>query len=91
MKVPENFWDWWSASDERERAMAEATRAEVAERQAVAQRLAAVRVQLERALPAPLKAKLASLRAQGTTASGFIRFLLEEHFKQAETTGRKGR
>ncbi len=41
-------------------------------------------------LPAPLKGKLASLRAQGTTASGFIRFLLEEHFKQAPA-GRKGR
>ena len=41
-------------------------------------------------LPAALKGKLASLRAQGTTASGFIRFLLEEHFKQA-LAGRKGR
>ena len=41
-------------------------------------------------LPAPLKRKLDGLRAQGTTASGFIRFLLEEHFKQAPT-GRKGR
>ncbi len=41
-------------------------------------------------LPAPLKAKLDGLRAQGTTASGFIRFLLEEHFKQAPA-GRKGR
>ncbi len=41
-------------------------------------------------LPAPLKAKLASLRVQGTTASGFIRFLLEEHFKHAPA-GKKGR
>ena len=56
MKLPRNFWDWWSTSAEGERAMAEATQAEVAERQAVAQRLAAVREELERALPAPLKA-----------------------------------
>ncbi len=56
MKLPRNFWDWWSTSAEGERAMAEATKAEVAERQAVAQRLAAVREGLERALPAPLKA-----------------------------------
>ncbi len=41
-------------------------------------------------LPAPIKAKLDSLRAQGTTASGFIRFLLEQHFNQAPA-GRKGR
>ncbi len=41
-------------------------------------------------LPAPLKAKLASLRGQGTPASGFFRWLLEQHFKQAPT-GRKGR
>jgi hypothetical protein len=32
-------------------------------------------------LPAPLKAKLDALRTQGTTASGFIRNLLEQHFK----------
>ena len=42
-------------------------------------------------LPAPLKAKLDDLRSQGTTASGFIRWLLEEHFKQAQGTERKGR
>jgi metal-responsive CopG/Arc/MetJ family transcriptional regulator len=32
-------------------------------------------------LPASLKAKLDALRKQGTTASGFIRNLLEQHFK----------
>ncbi len=42
-------------------------------------------------LPAPLKRKLDALRHQGTTASGFIRWLLERHFKQTEATGRKGR
>ncbi len=42
------------------------------------------------ALPEPLKRKLHALRDQGTTASGFIRWLLEEHFKQA-ATGKKGR
>ena len=42
-------------------------------------------------LPAPLKAKLDGLRAQGTTASGFIRYLLEREFTQAETAAQKGR
>ena len=42
-------------------------------------------------LPKSLKSKLDTLRAQGTTASGFIRWLLEQHFKQAEFSGRKGR
>lgn len=42
-------------------------------------------------LPQPLKAKLDALRKQGTTASGFIRYLLEAHFKQAPVMGRKGR
>ncbi len=42
-------------------------------------------------LPQPLKAKLNALRDHGTTASGFIRWLLEEHFKQAQGTERKGR
>ena len=37
-----------------------------------------------------LKRKLDALRDQGTTASGFIRWLLERHFKQPEATGRKG-
>lgn len=32
-------------------------------------------------VPKPLKAKLDALRSQGTTASGFIRALLEQHFK----------
>ena len=32
-------------------------------------------------LPKHLKAKLDALRKQGTTASGFIRNLLEQHFK----------
>ncbi len=42
-------------------------------------------------LSPPLKRRLQSLRSQGTTASGFIRWLLEEHFKQAQGTERKGR
>ncbi len=41
-------------------------------------------------LPPALKRKLNTLREHGTTASGFIRWLLEEHFKQA-ATGKKGR
>ena len=41
-------------------------------------------------LPAPLKRKLDALRDHGTTASGFIRWLLEEHFKHAPA-GKKGR
>jgi len=32
-------------------------------------------------LPASLKAKLGALRTQGTTASGLIRNLVEQHFK----------
>lgn len=40
---------------------------------------------------APIKTKLDVLREQGTTASGFIRHLLEAHFKQAPVMGRKGR
>jgi hypothetical protein len=42
-------------------------------------------------VPAPIKAKLDDLREQGTTASGLMRHLLEEHFKQAPVMGRKGR
>jgi hypothetical protein len=38
-----------------------------------------------------LKAKLDALRVEGTTASRFIRHLLEDHFKQAPVIGRKGR
>jgi len=41
-------------------------------------------------LPGPLKAKLDTLRAQGTTASGYIRALLERELNQAPL-GRKGR
>lgn len=41
-------------------------------------------------LPAPLKARLDELRAQGYTASGFVRFLLEQHFKDSGTK-KKGR
>jgi predicted DNA-binding protein len=32
-------------------------------------------------LPPRMKARLDALRKQGTTASGFIRNLLEQHFK----------
>ncbi len=32
-------------------------------------------------VPAPIKAKLDAQRKNGTTASGFIRHLLEQHFK----------
>lgn len=42
-------------------------------------------------LPMPLKAKLDELRQQGTTASGLIRHLVEQHFNQAPITGGKGR
>lgn len=42
-------------------------------------------------VPEPIKARLDALRQEGTTASGFIRHLLEEHFKTAPVTGRKGR
>ena len=42
-------------------------------------------------VPEPIKARLDGLREQGTTASGFIRHLLEEHFKQAPVMSREGR
>jgi hypothetical protein len=42
-------------------------------------------------VPRPLKAKLDALRKQGTTASGFIRSLVEREFHRAPITGRKGR
>jgi hypothetical protein len=42
-------------------------------------------------VPVPLKAKLDALRKQGTTASGFIRNLVEREFHRAPLTGRKGR
>jgi mannitol/fructose-specific phosphotransferase system IIA component len=42
-------------------------------------------------LPVPLKAKLDALRAQGYTASGYIRALLERDLNQAPAKGQKGR
>jgi hypothetical protein len=42
-------------------------------------------------VPKPIKARLDALRSEGTTASGFIRHLLEDHFKQAPRVSRKGR
>ncbi len=42
-------------------------------------------------LPAPLKRKLDALRAQGYTAAGYIRNVLERHFNQVQTQGKKGR
>ena len=42
-------------------------------------------------VPQSLKNRLDNQREQGTTASGFIRWLLEQHFKQAPPTGRKAR
>jgi hypothetical protein len=41
-------------------------------------------------LPAHIKAKLDALKAHGTTASGLIRHLLNQHFNQAPK-GQKGR
>jgi len=40
-------------------------------------------------VPEPVKAKLDALRAQGTTASGYIRHLLERELTQ--TAAKKGR
>jgi hypothetical protein len=37
-------------------------------------------------LPASLKAKLDALRTHGTTASGLIRNLVEQHFKGRKAT-----
>ncbi len=43
-------------------------------------------------LPMPLKRKLDALRAQGYTAAGYVRNVLERHFdNQGQTTGKKGR
>ena len=42
-------------------------------------------------LPAELKAKLDAGRKQGTTASGLIRHLLEQHFKGKKTAERRCR
>jgi predicted DNA-binding protein len=41
-------------------------------------------------LPRPLKRKLDALREHGTTASGFIRSLIEREFR-SPTTAKKGR
>ncbi len=40
-------------------------------------------------LPAPLKAKLDSLRSQGYTASGYIRALLERELKENQVAGKR--
>ena len=42
-------------------------------------------------LPRELKAKLDALRAHGTTASGFIRHVLERELTRGFVKGRKGR
>ncbi len=41
-------------------------------------------------LPVALKRKLDALRTQGYTAAGYIRNVLEQHFKEG-AMGRKGR
>ncbi len=41
-------------------------------------------------IPTSLKARLDAQREQGTTASGFIRWLLEQHFREASQI-KKGR
>ncbi len=41
-------------------------------------------------IPVALKEKLDALRAQGTTAAGLIRHLLNQHFNQAQKS-QKGR
>ena len=43
-------------------------------------------------LPSALKRKLDALRAQGYTAAGYVRAVLEEHFdNQGQAPGKKGR
>lgn len=42
-------------------------------------------------VPKTIKAKLDSLRKEGTTASGLIRHLLNKHFNQDPQQGPKGR
>lgn len=42
-------------------------------------------------VPEPIKARLNAVRREGTTASGLIRHLLEDHFKQVPMVSRKGR
>ncbi len=41
-------------------------------------------------VPEPIKARLDAVRREGTTASGLIRHLLEEHFKPLPAA-KKGR
>ncbi len=41
-------------------------------------------------IPKSLKAKLGALRAQGYTASGYIRAVLEKELNQAQVKGQKG-
>ena len=43
------------------------------------------------ALPEPLKRKLDALRAQGYTASGYIRAVLEKELNQVQVKDQKGR
>ena len=47
-------------------------------------------IRMNISVPSDIKAKLDALRAQGTTASGFIRSVLERELKHAPT-GQKGR
>ncbi len=42
-------------------------------------------------IPKPLKAKLDALRAQGYTASGYIRAVLERELNQVQVKHQKGR
>ncbi len=42
-------------------------------------------------LPPALKRKLDALRAQGYTAAGYIRAVLEKELNQAQVKGQKGR
>jgi predicted DNA-binding protein len=42
-------------------------------------------------VPEPVKARLDALRQEGTTASGFIRHLLEQHFNNLSIANKKGR
>ena len=47
-------------------------------------------IRMNISIPVPLKAQLDALRANGTTATGFIRAVLKRELKHAPT-GRKGR
>jgi hypothetical protein len=42
-------------------------------------------------VPESVKAQLDALRQEGTTASGFIRHLLEQHFNNGSVGTKKGR